>query len=205
DGPRGAPQARAGAPWARAHDEENHRRALVGPGFMSPARAASTAVAVTAAFGFLSQPEIQQAGIVMRELVDAIRGELWQVSATSIDSWGRGISPVFRGVYLAALGPSLRPSDQLRQRPPSSLPALPTAGRAQVNRRARKIPAMLWPSWAVRLSPPDGVYPRILGPVLSSAVLLVGNRLDLDEAATRLGSVTDGWAISRLLQFLVGD
>ena len=172
---------------------------------MAPARAASVAVAVTAAFRVLGQPEIQRAGIVMRELVEAIREELWQVSTTSIGSWGRGISPVLRGVYLAALGPSLRPSDQLRHRTTSSLPALPTAGRAQINRRARKIPASLWPSWAVRLSPPDGAYPRTLAPVLSSAVLLVGNRMDLDEVATRLGSVTDGRTISRILQLLAGD
>ena len=141
----------------------------------------------------------------MRELVEAIREEFWQVSTTSIDSWGRGISPVLRGVYLAALGPTLRPSDQLQHRITSSLPALPTTGRVRVNRRARKIPAALWPSWAVRLSPPDGAYPRILAPVLSSAVLLVGNPMELDEVATRLGSVTDGRTISRLLQLLVDD
>jgi hypothetical protein len=36
-------------------------------------------------------------------------------------------------------------------------------------------------------------------------VLLVGNPMELDEAATRLGSVTDGRSISRLLQFLADD
>jgi DNA-binding transcriptional LysR family regulator len=172
---------------------------------MSPARAASTALAATAAFRILSQPDVQQAGIVMRALIEAMREELWQVSITSIDGWGRGISPVLRGMYLAALGPSLRPSDQLRHRTTSSLPALPAAGRVQVNRRARKIPATLWPSWAVRLSPPDGAYPRILAPVLSCVVLLVGNPIELDEVATRLGSITDGQTISRLLQLLVDD
>jgi len=44
-----------------------------------------------------------------------------------------------------------------------------------------------------------------LAPVLSSAVLLVGNKTELDEAATGLGSVTDGRTISRLLQLLVDD
>jgi DNA-binding transcriptional LysR family regulator len=140
----------------------------------------------------------------MGELLEAIREELWQVSTTSIGSWGRGISPVLRGVYLAALGPSLRPSDQLRHRTTASLPALPMAGRAQINRRARKVPSLLWPSWAVRLGPPEGAYHRTLASVLSSAVLLVGSRLDLDEAATRLGSVTDGQTISRILQLLAG-
>ena len=57
------------------------------------------------------------------------------------------------GAYLAALGPTLRPSDQLLHR--LSLPVFPTSGRAQINRRARKVPASLWPSWDVRLSPPN--------------------------------------------------
>lgn len=187
------------------HDDETHRGAQVRPGFMAPSRAASTALAVTAAFRVLGQPDIQQAGKVMRELVEAIREEFWQVSTTSIDSWGRAISFVLRGVYLAALGPSLRPSDQLRHRTISSLPVFPTAGRAQINRRARKVPATLWPAWAVRLSPAEGAYPRTLAPVLSSAVLLVGNQMELGEVAARLGSVTDGRTISRLLQLLADN
>jgi AraC-like DNA-binding protein len=205
DLPKWAPQDLADVHLSTDHDEEAQRGAQVRPGFMSPARAVSAAVAVTAAFRILRQSDIRQAGIVMRELVEAIREEFWQVSATSIDSWGRGISPVLKGAYLAALGSSLRPSDQLRHRTTSSLPALPTTRRIQVNQRARKIPAALWPSWAVRLSPPDGAYPRILAPVLSSAVLLVGNPMELDEVATRLGPVTDARTISRLLQFLVDD
>lgn len=107
-------------------------------------------------------------------------------------------------MYLAALGPSLRPSDQLRHRTTAGLPALPTGGPAQTNRRARKVPASLWPSWVVRLGPPDGAYHRTLAPVLSSAVLLAGSRMELDEVATRLGSITDGRTISRLLQLLSG-
>jgi hypothetical protein len=204
DLPRWVPQDLADAHLNPDHEETN-RRALVRPGFMSPARAASAAVAVTAAFRILGQPEIQQAGIFMRELVEATREDIWQISTTKNGSWRRGTSPVLRATYLAALGPSLRPSDQLRNRTISSLPAPPTTGRAQINRRARKIPAMLWPSWAVRLSPPGGAYPRTLAPVLSSAVLLIGNAMEFDEVATRLGSVTDGRAISRGLHLLVGD
>ena len=51
------------------HDGKTPRRASIRPGFMAPAQAASTAVAVTAAFRVLGQPEIQRAGIVMHELV----------------------------------------------------------------------------------------------------------------------------------------
>ena len=202
---RWVPQDLAEVHLTADHGGKTHRRAPGRPGFMAPARAASVAVAVTAAFRVLSQPEVQRAEIVMRELIDAIRGEVWQVSATSIVSWGTDTSPVLRGVYLAALEPSLRPSDQFRHRTSSVLPMHPTAGRAQINRRARMIPGSLWPSWAVRLSPPGGAYPRILAPVLSCAVLLVGTGMDLDEVASRLGSVTDGRNISRLLQFLADD
>ena len=205
DLPRWVPQDLVDAFLKPDHDEETHRGAQIRPGFMDPSRAAGTAAAVTAAFRVLGQPDVQLAGLIMRELIKAIREEFWQVSTTSIDSWGSGISPVLRGAYLAALGPSLRPSDQLRHYTTSSLPAPPTARRSQVNRRARKMPATLWPAWAVRLSPPDGAYPRILAPALSSAVLLVGNPMELDEVATRLGSVTDGRTISRLLQFLADD
>lgn len=76
---------------------------------------------------------------------------------------------------------------------------------AQISRRARKVPALLWPSWAVRLEPRDGAYHRTLAPVLASAVLLVGSQMDLDGAAIRLGSVTDGLTISRILQLLADD
>jgi TniQ len=203
DLPRWVPQDLVDAHLSPDPAGEIHRRALVRPGFMAPPRAASAAVAVTAALRVLGRADVQRAAIVMRELIETVREELWQVSTTSIDRWGRGISPVLRGVYLAALGPSLRPSDQLRHRTTASLPTLPTAGPAQINRRARKVPSLLWPSWAVRLGPPDGAYHRTLAPVLSSAVLLAGSRMDLDETATRLGSVTDGPTISRILQLLV--
>lgn len=187
------------------HGGGKRRDALSRPGFMAPARAASTAVSVISAIRILGQPGVQTAGTLMRGLTEAIREEFWQVSATSIRSWGRGISPVLEGAYLAALSASLRPSDQLRHRTTSSLPAFPAGGRTLASRRARKLPASIWPSWAVRLSPPGGAYPRILAPVLSGLALLPAHRIELDEAADMLGAATDGVTISRILQFLADD
>jgi TniQ len=143
DLPKWVPQDIADAHLSTDHDEENHRGAQLRPGFMAPARAASAAVAVTATFQVLSQPEIQRAGIVMRELVEAIREEVWQVSTTSIDGWGRGISPVLRGVYRATLGPSLRPATSFGTAlppacPHSQRPDAPrsTGGRARYRHRS---------------------------------------------------------------------
>lgn len=204
DLPRWVPQDLAEAHLSPDPGGETHGRTLAPPGYMAPARATSAAAAVTGALRVLGQPDIQRAGIVMRDLVESMHEGLWGVSPVNVEGWGRGISPVLRGVYLAALHPSLRPSDQLRHRTALSLPTLAMSRRTQTGRRACKVPALLWPFWAVRLSPPDGAYQRTMAAVLSSAVLLVGSPMDLDQVATTLGSVTDGRGISRILQLLAG-
>ncbi|MFD8706261.1 TniQ family protein [Kitasatospora sp. NPDC059648] len=177
-------------------------RAVERPGFMAPPRAVSTAAAATIALRVLEHRNVHAAGEVMRGLLEAMREELWQVSPTSIDSWGRGLSPVLNAVHLAALEPSLRPSEQLRFRTASAMPSRPTLTDTEVTRRAQKVPSMFWPSWVVRLAPPDGAYPRLLAPVLASSLLLIGSRTSLAAAARRLGEVTDGINISRILQML---
>jgi hypothetical protein len=183
-------------------DSQLALRAVERPGFMAPPRAVSTAVAVSIALHVLGQPDIDRAGAEMRGLLEAMREELWQISPTSIDSWGRGQSPVLSGVNLAALAPSLRPSEHLRYRTPAVMPRLPKRTVREIAPRARKIPSMLWPSWTVRLTPDDGVYPRTLAPVLAASLLVIDSKVRLEDAAELLGSVTDGIVISRILQML---
>ncbi|MGK4582083.1 TniQ family protein [Kitasatospora sp. HPMI-4] len=100
-------------------------RAVERPGFMAPPRAASAAVAVIIALRVFEHRDLHQAGEVMRGLLEAMREELWQISPTSIDSWGRGLSSVLNAVHLAALAPSVRPSDQLRFRTVTTMPSRP--------------------------------------------------------------------------------
>lgn len=138
----------------------------------------------------------------MRPLLEAMREELWQVSATSIDGWGRGVSPVLKSVQLAARAPSLRPSEQIRYRTAAAAPSRPNMTSREVTRRARKIPSMFWPAWTVRLTPTDGVYPRVLAPALAASLLTAGTRTSLQDAADHLGGATDGISVSRLLQLL---
>ena len=95
------------------------------PGFMAPPRAVDAAVAVTMALGILEQPGIHLAGEALRGLLEAVREELTQISVTSIDDWGQGISPVLQSVHLAALAPSLRPSEHLRYRTMTETPRRP--------------------------------------------------------------------------------
>ncbi|MCX5377175.1 TniQ family protein [Streptomyces sp. NBC_00091] len=171
------------------------------PGFMAPPRAVSTAVAVIIALQVLEQNDFHRAGEAMRVLLEAMREELWQISASSIDSWGQGLTPVLQGVNLAALAPTLRPSEQLRYRTVTHMPIRPRTGR-EATQRARKIPSMFWPSWAVRLTPSEGIYPRVLAPVLAASLLIIGSKITLESAAEHLGVVTDGIEISRVLQLL---
>ncbi|MEV7078585.1 LysR family transcriptional regulator [Streptomyces sp. NPDC093516] len=177
-------------------------KAMERPGFMAPPRAADTAVAVTMALGILEQPGIHLAGEALRGLLEAVREELTQISATSIDSWGRGISPVLQSVHLAALAPSLRPSEYVRYRITTETPCRPARTTRDIEQRARKIPTMFWPSWTVRLSPPEGVNARALAPVLAALLLIPDSRASLDQAAGLIGDAIDGTEVSRLLQEL---
>lgn len=172
------------------------------PGFMAPPRAADAAVAVTMALGILEQPGIHPAGEAMRGLLEVVREELTQISVTSIDDWGQGISPVLQSVHLAALAPSLRPSEHIRYRTTTEAPRRPTRTTRDIEQRARKIPTMFWPSWMVRLTPPAGIHARALAPVLAALLLIPDSRTSLDEAAGLVGDVTNGIEISRLLQEL---
>ncbi|MEU6404169.1 LysR family transcriptional regulator [Streptomyces sp. NPDC046985] len=172
------------------------------PGFMAPPQAVDTAVAITCALNILQRPGIHPAGEALRGLLEAVRDELAQISATSIDDWGRGISPVLQSVHLAALAPSLRPSEYLRYRTTTRSPRRPTMTTQAIEQRSRKVPTLFWPAWAICLAPPDGIYARTLAPVLAALLLAPDGRLSLDQAAVLAGGVTDGIEISRLLQEL---
>ncbi|WP_307844647.1 LysR family transcriptional regulator [Actinospica acidithermotolerans] len=178
-----------------------HHRAQARPGFMAPPTAAITAIAVIATLRILGETRLAPAAKALRPLITTVRDGTEKTTASNIDTWGRGTGLVLRTVQLAALGPSLRPSDQLRFRTLAT-PSAPTNTSAEISRRACALPSELWPSWVVRLSPADGAYPRILAPALAASVLLVGSRLELNAASARLGEACDGLTVSRVLQLL---
>ncbi|MFD7616672.1 TniQ family protein [Streptomyces sp. NPDC059802] len=177
-------------------------RAADRPGFMAPPRGVNAAVAATIALHVLGQDDAHQAGEKLRGLLEAMRDELWQISATVIDNWGRGLSPVLDAVHLAALAPTFRPSDRLRYCTVTAMPRHRRTTDRQIARRARKIPSTFWPAWTARFTPTDVLYPRVLAPALAGSLLLIGSRTNLDSACQLLGSVTDGSALSYVLQKL---
>jgi hypothetical protein len=107
-------------------------------------------------------------------------------------------------VQLAAIGPRMRPTDQLRYRTASPRPGEPGTGTAAAGQRAARISALFWPSWASRICPPHATAVTAARPAISAALLLVGTRLDLADAAGLLGSATSRHYISKTLQLLQG-
>jgi hypothetical protein len=170
------------------------------PGLAAPARAATAAVGVVAALKALDRPDVASAGDALRWLVTSSRSRGSAVNPTNI-AWGKNTSPVLTGIQLTALGPLLNPSDQLRYRIGTPLPHHPVPGAARTAILARRLPAMLWPTWSLPLAIPS-CHQRQLRPALSTILLLVNSRLNLDEAAGVIDNPIDGHAVSRVLQLL---
>lgn len=192
---------------AAQHDIYDHAAQRSGParpeskpGLAAPARAATAALGAVYALHVLEQPDTATAGNVLRPIVISARDRGIAVSATNI-GWGKGISPALAGSQLAALGPLLRPTDQLRYRIGTPVPSRPAAGVDYAAALASRLPSMLWPGWSLRFVIPRCQH-RQLRHALSVAVLLVSSRRNLHNAAELVHSTIDAHAISRGLQQL---
>lgn len=175
-------------------------RTEIKPGLAAPTRAETVAVGVIAALQALARPDVASAGDALHWLVATSRQRGSAVSATNI-AWGKNTSKVLIGVQLTALGPLLSPSDQLRYRVGARLPAQPALGTERSATLVHRLPAMLWPTWSLPLAI-QNCHQRQLRPALSSILLLVSSKLNLDEATGLIGGPIEGHAVSRVLQLL---
>ncbi|MBJ3808044.1 hypothetical protein [Streptomyces flavofungini] len=152
------------------------------PGRLAPQRAATAALAVSAALHILGHDNAHTAGAALRHLISDADGA---IPLKVAHRW-RHTSPVFDAVHLATLAPRLSHSDQLRYRTADRLPRRPgSAAAARTAQRARRIPTQLWPAWSARLSPSSGALSRTIRPALSCYPLLIGGTGDF-TTATRL-------------------
>ncbi|MEV6231814.1 TniQ family protein [Saccharopolyspora shandongensis] len=172
-------------------------------GAMAPAHAAITAVGATAAVGILSSDTVRDAGTALRWLLRSSRQRGIVVSPTTLGSWGKGTSIRLKTVQLSALGPLLKPSDQLRYRINADTPChrLPAGGAPS---RHHRIPSLLWTEWALRLHT-GGLYLHTLRAALSAILVLAGTRRSLPDTTRILGEAADPHDTSRVLQKLEAD
>lgn len=168
------------------------------PGLAAPARAVTAAVGVLVALRSLEMSDVAGAGDELRWLVASARNRGLGSYPTNA-GWGRGISSVLIGIQLSALGPMLHPSDQLRYRIGSPLPRRATDRAVRARVLARRIPSMLWPVISLRMTVPN-CQQRFLRQVLPAALLLVGSRINFEEAARLVDAPIDSRAVSRVLQ-----
>ncbi|MET9765614.1 TniQ family protein [Streptomyces sp. NPDC006372] len=155
------------------------------PGRLAPQRAATAALAVSAALHILGQPDAHKAGAALRHLISDADGN---IPLKVAHRWSH-TSPIFDAIHLAMLAPRLKHSDQLRYRTADRLPRRPGSSAAtRSTQRARKIPTQLWPAWSARLSPANGALSRTIRPALSCYLLLIGGAGDFTTAARLLRS-----------------
>jgi hypothetical protein len=174
------------------------------PGLAAPTHAVTTAVGVTAALDVLDSSDTASAGDALRWLVTSGRDGGLAVNTTTI-GWGRGTTAALTGAQLAALAPHLNASDQLRYRIGTPLPTRPSHDDAAIAAMIEKLPAALWPDWALRLTLPRQDY-RYLSTTLPCAVLLVNTRLSFTQASQAMARRNvDGHSLSHTLQQLADD
>ena len=174
---------------------------LFRPGFMAPAHAAIAAVGVTVAVQALTSGTIRDAGAALCWLVTASRTRGIAVTPSNMGGWGRDTSDTLKAVQVSAVGPLMKPSDQLRYRTSADIPHHHVPIRRSLSRHQR-VPAMFWTAWALRLRPDPRLTLPAVRPALSAALLLAGTRHSLPDTAQALDGVPDGHDTSRILQRL---
>ncbi|WP_405392441.1 TniQ family protein [Streptomyces sp. NBC_01102] len=155
------------------------------PGRLAPRRAATAALAVTAALHILQHSDVHAAGAALRHLISHVDGSI----PLAVGLQWAHTSPVFDAIHLATLAPRLGCPDQLRYRTAHQLPRKPGRSAAtRVVERARRTPTQLWPAWSARLSPLDGALSRTIRPALSCYLLLIGGTGNFTTTARLLNA-----------------
>jgi AraC-like DNA-binding protein len=170
------------------------------PGLCAPAHAATVGVGVTAALTMLNAADVGAAGKAMHWLVRSGRERGLTVCPANI-GWSHRVTSTLVAVQLASLGPFLQLSDQLRYRIAALVPSRPPSGKTRIDRLVHATPTMFWPAWSLRMAV-RGCRHRYLRRVLSAAVLLVGTRLRLQQAADLVSPGMPGQDVSRVLQWM---
>ena len=87
----------------------------------------------------------------------------------------RTLSQAARGRFLRALDPDLGPADRIRYRTGTPQAAIPDDPPGRLAARARAIPQLLWPEWAIRLMPARGFAPGPFRSTIAACLLMPGH------------------------------
>jgi DNA-binding transcriptional ArsR family regulator len=87
----------------------------------------------------------------------------------------RQLSQATRGRFLHAMDPGLSPADRIRYRTGTPQAAIPADPPGLLAARARAIPQLLWPEWAIRLMPARGFAAGPFRSIIAACLLLPGH------------------------------
>jgi len=118
--------------------------------------------------------------------------------------WAR-LSASARGRFLRTLDPHLGPAERIRYRTGAPMARIPGDPPGLLAARARAIPQLLWPEWAIRLTPPEGLLPGPFRSALAACLLLPGNPAPATrKAITALHVYRSAFAVNAVLRALAG-
>ena len=117
----------------------------------------------------------------------------------------RQLSQPARGRFLRALDPDLGPADRIRYRTGTPQAAIPAGPPGLLAARARAIPQLLWPDWAIRLMPARGFAPGPFRSTIAACLLLPGHPGRATRTAiTALHAHRSALAVGAMLRVLAG-
>ncbi len=128
------------------------------PSRFPPASAALTAALAATAMTVLTGSDEQAIEQIRALLPPAAGPRRPRPAGLPAPRW-RQLSERTRGRFLRALDPDLSPADRIRYRTGTPQAAIPASPPGLLAARARAIPQLLWPDWAIRLMPARGFAP----------------------------------------------
>ena len=117
----------------------------------------------------------------------------------------RQLSHPARGRFLRALDPDIGPADRIRYRTGTPQAAIPDDPPGLLAARARAIPQLLWPDWAIRLMPARGFAAGPFRSTIAACLLLPGQPGRATRTAiTALHAYRGALAAGAVLRALAG-
>ena len=144
------------------------------PSRSPPASAALTGALAATAMTVLAGSGEQATGQVRALLPRRDRPQRARPAGLPAPRWQQ-LSPPARGRFLRALDPDLVPADRIRYRTSTPQAAIPDSTPEQLGARARAIPQLLWPEWAIRLMPARGFAAGPFRSIIAACLLLPGH------------------------------
>ena len=174
------------------------------PSRFPPASAALTAALAATAMTVLTGSD-EQAIEQIRALLPPRAGPRRPRPAGLPAARWRQLSQPARSRFLRALDPDLSPADRIRYRTGTPQAAIPDDPPGLLAARARAIPQLLWPDWAIRLMPARGFAPGPFRSAIAACLLLPGRPgRPASTAITALHAYRSALAVGAVLRALAG-